>query len=166
MSNIAKVLKAEIARISKKEAKSATQGIGKSNTWLRKIVADLKKRLLLLEKENKRLVVTMKKYQVESPQKLDQEEGKKARLTSRGIRSLRKKLRLSQLDFGKLLGTTAHCVYLWEKKEGALSLRDRTKTAILSIRGLSAGEAKEKLAEAETKSKRMRASSSKTKKAR
>jgi DNA-binding transcriptional regulator YiaG len=166
MSNIAKVLKTEIMRISRKEAKGATQGIGKSNTWLRKTVADLKKRLLLLEKENKRLVAAMRKDQVESPQKLDQEEGKKARLTSRGIRSLRKKLRLSQLDFGKLLGTTAHCVYLWEKKEGALSLRDRTKAAILSIRGLGAGEAREKLDEAEPKSKRMRASAPKTKKAR
>jgi len=164
MSNIAKVLKAEIARISKKEAKSATQGIGKSNTWLRKIVADLKKRLLLLEKENKRLVVTMKKYQVESPQKLDQEEGKKARLTSRGIRSLRKKLRLSQLDFGKLLGTTAHCVYLWEKKEGALSLRDRTKAAILSIRVLGAKEAREKLDEAGGKLKMGRSVVSKKRK--
>jgi DNA-binding transcriptional regulator YiaG len=166
MSNIAKVLKAEIVRISRKEAKGATQGIGQSNTWLRKIVADLKKRVLFLEKVNKRLAGTMKKYQVESPEKPDQEEGKKARFTSRGIRSLRKKLRLSQLDFGKLLGTTAHCVYLWEKKEGALSLRDKTRAALLSIRGLSAGEARTKLDEAETKSKTMRASAPKTKKAR
>ena len=45
MSNVVKILKAEIARISKKEAKSATQAIGKSNTWLRKTVADLKKRV-------------------------------------------------------------------------------------------------------------------------
>jgi DNA-binding transcriptional regulator YiaG len=148
MSNVVEVLKAEIARISKKEAKSATQGIGKSNTWLRKVVADLKKRVLLLEKENKRLVATMKKYQVESPEKLDQEEGRKARFTSRGIHSLRNRLRLSQADFGKLLGTTPGAVYLWEKKEGALRLRDKTRAAILSIRGLSAGEAKEKLAEA------------------
>ena len=99
MSNIVKVLKAEIMRISRKEAKGATQGIGKSNTGLRKIVADLKKRVVLLEKENKRLVETMKRYRVESPQKPD-EETSKARLTSKGIRSLRGKLRLSQLDFG------------------------------------------------------------------
>jgi hypothetical protein len=65
-------------------------------------------------------------------------------------------LRLSQLDFGKLLGTTPGAVYLWEKKEGALSLRDKTRAAILSIRGLSAGEAKEKLAEAGGKRKRSR----------
>jgi DNA-binding transcriptional regulator YiaG len=165
MSNIAKVLKAEITRISRKEAKSATQGIGKSNTWLRKIVADLKKRLVLLEKENKHLIATMRKYPVESPQKPDEESGK-ARLTSRGIRSLRNKLGLSQAGFAKLVGVTRYSVHLWETKDGALSLRDKTKAALLSIKGLGAREAKEKLAEAETKRKRVRASSSKTKKAR
>ena len=165
MSNIAKVLKAEIMRISRKEAKGATQGVGKSNTWLKKIVADLKKRVVLLEKQNKSLVETMRKYQIESPQKPDGETSK-ARLTSKGIRSLRRKLRLSQLDFGKLLGTTAHSVYLWEKKGGALKLRDKTRQALLSIRELGARDAKEKLAEAETDNKRMRASSSKKKKAR
>ena len=147
MSNVVKVLKAEIARISKKEAKSATQAIGKSNTWLRKTVADMKKRLVLLEKENKRLGAIVKKYQVAQPEKLEQEQGKKVRFSSRGILSLRKKLRLSQADFGKLLGTTPGAVYLWEKKEGALNLRDKTKAAILSVRGLGANEAKEKLAE-------------------
>ena len=97
MSNVAKVLKEEIARISKREAKSATHGIGRSNTWLRKIVADLRPRVRLLEKGNKRLATAMKKYQVESPQKPG-EETSKARLTSSGIRSLRRKLRLSSLS--------------------------------------------------------------------
>jgi DNA-binding transcriptional regulator YiaG len=147
VSNVVNVLKAEIARISKKEAKSATQAIGKSNTWLRKTVADFKKRLVVLEKENKRLVAAIKKYKVEQPEMVDVEQGKKARFTSRGIRALRKKLRLSQADFGKLLGTTPHAVYLWEKKIGVLNLRDKTKAAILSVRGLGAREAKEKLKE-------------------
>ena len=163
MSNVAKVLKAEIARISKREAKSATQGIGKSTIWLRKTVADLKKRMVVLEKENKHLSSAMKKYQVEQPQKPD-EETKKARLTSRGIRSLRSKLRLSQAGFAKLVGVTTHGVYLWENKEGALSLRDKTKAALLSIRGLGAREARTKLDEAGGKRKRNRGVVSKKRK--
>jgi len=164
MSNVAKVLKAEIARISKREAKIATEAIGKSNTWLRKTVADLKKRLVLLEKENKRLTATVKKFQVPQPEKMEQEEGKKARFTSRGIRALRKKLHLSQADFGKLLGTTPHAVYLWEKKIGAVNLREKTKTAILAIRGLGAREAKEKLAELGKKLKKVKVAASKKRK--
>jgi len=154
MSNVVKVLKAEIVRISKREAKSATEGIGKSNTWLRKTVADLKKRLVLLEKENNRQVAAMKKFQAAQPEKPDQEDGKKTRFTSRGIRALRRKLRLSQADFGKLLGATRGAVYFWEKKLGALNLRDKTKTAILSVRGLGAREAKEKLEELRKKLKK------------
>ena len=156
MSNVVKILKAEIARISKREAKSATQVIGKSNTWLRKTVADLKKRVLSLEKENKRLTAAMKKYQMAQPEKVGQEEGEKARFTSKGIHSLRKKLRLSQADFGKLLGTTPHSVYLWERRIGALNLRDKTKAAILSVKGLGVREAKEKLEELGKKLKKGR----------
>jgi len=161
MSNVVNVLKAEIARISKREAKAATQGLGKANAWLRKTVSDLKKRLVLLEKENKRLTVAMKKYQAAQPEKPDQEEGKKARFTSKGILALRKKLRLSQADFGKLLGTTPGAVHLWERKDGALNLRDKTKAAILSIRGLGAREAKEKLKELGGKLKKGRKAASK-----
>jgi DNA-binding transcriptional regulator YiaG len=160
MSNVAKVLKDEISRISRKETKSAVGPIGKSHRGLKKIVADLKRRVVLLEKENKRLVTAMKKHRAEPPQILS-EETKKPRLTSKGIRSLRSKLRLTQSDFAKLLGTTAHSVYLWERKEGALKLRGKTRAALLSIRSLGAREAKTRLAEAEAKSKRMRASAPK-----
>jgi DNA-binding transcriptional regulator YiaG len=150
MSNVAKVLKAEITRISKREAKGATQRIGKSNAWLRKIVAELKRRVVLLEKENKHLLAAMRKYQEESPQKPG-EETKKARITSKSIRSLRGRLGLSQAGFAKLVGVTTHAVFLWENKEGVLSLRDNTRRALLSVRGLGAKEAKERLAGGETK---------------
>lgn len=59
---------------NKREAGSATVGIGKSTPWLRKVVADLQKRVLFLEKENKRLVVAAKKYQAQQSQKPDKED--------------------------------------------------------------------------------------------
>ena len=155
MSNIAKVLKAEIARISRKEAKTAIGEIGKSHTGVKKIVVGLKRRVALLEKESRRLIATMRKHPVDPPQTVA-EETTKARLTSKGIRSLRSRLGLTQSDFSKLLGTTPHSVYLWEKKEGALKLRDKTRQALLSIRGLSAREARTKVAEAQAKSSRGR----------
>jgi DNA-binding transcriptional regulator YiaG len=146
MSNLAKVLRDEISRISRRETKNSIEGIGKSHKGLKEMVADLKARVLLLEKGNKSLVVAMRRYQAEQPEKAPEEE-KKVRLTSRGIRSLRSRLRLSQADFGKLVGTTPYAVYLWEKKEGGLKLRDKTRKALLSIRGLRAGEARTQLGE-------------------
>jgi DNA-binding transcriptional regulator YiaG len=160
MSNVAKVLKDEISRISRKEVKGTVGVIGKSHRGLKKIVADLKRRVDLLEKENRRLAAAMSKHGEEPPQMIS-EEGKKPRLTSKGIRSLRSRLGLTQSDFAKLLGTTAHSVYLWEKKEGALNLRGKTKAALLSIRGMGAREVKTRLAEAGSKSKRVRASAPK-----
>lgn len=153
MPNIAKVLKDEIARISRREAKAAFGGIGKSNSGLKRIVASLKKRVAFLEKENRRLTATVKK--IPSPQ-APPDDTQKIRLTSRGIRSLRNRLRLTQAEFGKLMGTTPHSVYLWERKEGALKLRDKTKAALLSIRGLRAREAKEKLAERVSQRRKIR----------
>jgi len=149
MSNIAKALKAEISRISRKEAKSATGPIAKSSTDLKKAVADLKKRLAALEKENKRLLGGVKKEKpVSAPEA--SEETKKARITSTTIRSLRNRLGLSQADFGKLAGVTTGAVYLWENKEEPLNLREKTKAALLSIKGMGAREAKERIARAKT----------------
>ena len=149
MSNVAKALKTEISRISRKEAKSAVDPIAKSNTALKKIVADVKRRVAALEKEHKRLLAGVKKEKPQAP-KIPSEETDKARFTSKGIRSLRTKLGFSQAAFARLVGVTTHAVYLWETKEGALNLRDKTQEALLSIKGMGAREAKEKSAESGT----------------
>jgi DNA-binding transcriptional regulator YiaG len=149
MRNVAKILKDEISRISRKEARSHVDPIGKSHAALKKVVTDLKKRIAVLEKENRRLMKPKGKDKTESAQKLT-EGGGKVRFTSKSIRSLRSRLGLSQSDFAKLVGAAVQSVYLWENKEGVLSLRDKTRQALLSIRGLGAKEAKERLAGGET----------------
>jgi DNA-binding transcriptional regulator YiaG len=156
MPNIGKVLKDEIARISRKEVKASIGGLGKSYISLKRIVGDLKKRVASLEKENRRLVAQAKKTKPEPAEKAS-EKREKARFTSKGIRSLRNRLRLTQADFAKLVGATPHAVYLWEKKEGPLNLRDKTKTALLSIRGLGTTEAKAKLENTAGKRKKRKA---------
>jgi len=163
MANVAKVLKDEIARISRKETKSAILRVGKSHTSLKRTVADLKKRVVSLEKENKRLVAEAKKHKASSDLQPVEEAGK-ARFSAKGIRSLRSKLGLTQADFAKLVGTTTHSVYLWEKKEGALRLRDRTREALLSVRTLGAKEAKAKLDDAGKARKKARKGTSRKKK--
>ena len=156
MANIAKVLKTEIGRISRKEVRTAIGQIGKSHVGLKKTVVDLKRRVASLEKENKRLVSGTRRQKREVAERPPEKEIK-ARFTSKGIRSLRSRLRLTQGEFAKLVGATTHAVYLWEKKEGPLRLRDKTKAALLSIRGLGAREAKTKLEQAGGKRKKGKA---------
>ena len=164
MADFSKVLKSEIARISRKEVNSAVGEIRKSNIMLKKIVAELKKRVVFLEKENKRLMAAERKKPALSPQRVA-EEAKNARITSKGVRSLRSRLGLTRPDFAKLCGTTPQTVYLWETKDGALKMRGKTRAALLSIKGLGAREARNRLVEAETTTSKVKAGAAKGRKA-
>ncbi|MEW6668295.1 MAG: hypothetical protein AB1512_24035 [Thermodesulfobacteriota bacterium] len=164
MTNVAQVLKAEIIRISRRETRNAVGNVLRTSKGLKRSVADLKKRVAQLEKENKRLVRKQAKEQAASGQ-VPEEVSQKARLTPKGVRSLRSRLRLTRADFAKLVGATAHSVYLWETKQGALQLRANTKAALLSIRGLGAREAKKRLGQGTEKKEQTRARAPKRRKA-
>jgi len=103
MPKLAEVFRGEIVRISRREARIATAGVREAKIKLIKTVADLKRKIAKLQGENKWLVAAEKKRLVQKPQ-LTPETSKKARLTSKGIRRLRRKLGLSQANFAKLLG--------------------------------------------------------------
>jgi DNA-binding transcriptional regulator YiaG len=150
MPSVAEALKGEIKRISRKEVRSAIEGLEKSNHNLKKTVIDLKKRVASLEKENKFLTKETRIVKAEPPEE-EHGDGRKGRLTSKGIRNLRSKLHLTQTDFAKLVGASPQSVHLWENKEGTLNLRDQTKESILSIKGLGAKEARAELEQIEGK---------------
>jgi DNA-binding transcriptional regulator YiaG len=154
MTNVAQVLKAEISRISRKETKHAVGNVLRTNRELKKILVGLKRRVALLEKESRRLARRQVRDLPASRPGKPEEGAGKTRLTAKGVRSLRNRLRLTRADFAKLVGTTAHSIYLWETKEGVLRLRGNTRAALLSIRGLGAREARKRLGQgAETSRK-------------
>jgi DNA-binding transcriptional regulator YiaG len=72
---------------------------------------------------------------------------KRGWISGKGIRSLRKKLGLSQADFARLVGVSHISVYQWEKKAKTLTLRGATKAKVFAVRGIGAREAKARLAE-------------------
>ena len=144
MSNIITALKAEIARIARKEAKQAVAPLHKPTVGARHVLADLKRRVAALEKENKRMAALLSKI----PQPEPKEEPAKAKgwISGKGVRSLRQKLGLSQDAFAKLVRVSPNCVYQWESKPGMLRLRENTRAAVFAARDLGAREAKDKLA--------------------
>ena len=144
MPNVAQLLKAEMSRLAKREVKAGVAGIRADNIRLKKSNADLKRRIAQLEKDNKRLVAAEDRRLKEAPQVVP-EKAEKARITAKGMKSLRGRLGLSQANLAKLLGVSTQIVQVWEKKEGALNVRDTTRAAILSIRGIGAREAKARL---------------------
>jgi DNA-binding transcriptional regulator YiaG len=144
MSDIAKVLKSEIQRLARKEVRSASADLKNAGSAHRSAIADLRRRVTVLESENKRLLRHLGTVQKEA--KADAPEtAVKARITGKMIKGIRAKLGLSQSDLGKLLGVTTNTVYLWEQKEGRLTFRGDTMNKIVEVRGMKKAQAQEKL---------------------
>lgn len=143
MPNVAQILKEEIKRIAKSQAKLLTTDLKKDVVWLKHTVAEQKRRIAVLERDKNWLVEAEKRRIKEAPVAPAQDT--KARITAKGVRALRKKLGLSQADFGKLVGVSSITIGQWEKKNGPLKLRDMAKAGLLAIRGIGAREAKKRL---------------------
>ena len=156
--NIAQVLKAEISRLSKKEAKAISSPTRSSTIQLKKTVADLKQRLAALEKTSKDLQKQVESLIASIP-KPQEEPEVKGRISGKGVKSLRKKLGISQTELGKLVGVSLSAVVQWEKKTGVLKLRDTTKKALMSIRGMGRTEARIRLDEVEVNAPRKKGTS-------
>jgi len=144
MPNIGALLKEEIRRLAKKEARSLMASLRKDNAKLKRTAAEHKRRLAVLERDNRRLVAEADVRLAEGV-KARPEEVAQARIGPSRIRALRKRLRLSQAELGQLLGVTGNTVFNWENKAGKLKLRDKAKAAIVAARKLSAKEARRKI---------------------
>mgnify|MGYP001581528058 CR=1 FL=1 len=144
MPNIAQVLKEEIRRLAKKEAKALTTNLKKDVVKLKKSNVAMRRVVVQLKRDNDLLMAAEKRRQQSQPV-IPPENASKARITAKGIRAMRKKLGLSQTDFAKLVGVSVQIVCIWEKKDGALRLRDTTRAALLALRGIGAREAKRRL---------------------
>ncbi|MFH0911100.1 MAG: hypothetical protein V1918_06320 [Planctomycetota bacterium] len=148
MPNIAKVLREEIRRLARKEAKSAVVEVRREQLALKRSAGLLQRRLARLEKKKGPLSIKARAAKAvgkhAAPEKLPQ-----LRMTAKSILALRNKLKLSQALLGKLLGVSTHAVWQWEQKKAPLKLRNKTKQALLDVRKLKAREAKRRLADME-----------------
>lgn len=144
MSTIVQVLKQEIVRLAKKETKVQVVPLKADVVKLKKSNAALRKVIKQLQRDNEFLMNAEKRRQLEAPVMAPEKAGK-ARITAKGVRALRKKLRLSQVEFAALVKMSPMSVVSWESKTGALKVREAARTAIMSLRGIGAREAKRRL---------------------
>jgi DNA-binding transcriptional regulator YiaG len=145
MPNVMKVLRDEITRLARKEVKGSVTKVHKPTVQLKHDVAELKRTVTALVKATNIIRDVLEKIVTSQPAEAP-EQAEKARITGKGVRSLRRKLRLSQAEFGRLIGVTAQAVVNMEKKNGPLAVRKVTRAALLAIRGMGARDAKVKLA--------------------
>lgn len=112
MSGLVPELKRLITRLAKKEVKLA---LAKSRK-LRGQNKSLRAKVQSLEATVARLVKATAKsgVGVSIPKPGDEAALKRLRFTAKGIKALRRKTRLSQADFGKLIGASGLSVCNWE----------------------------------------------------
>lgn len=145
MPNIAKILRDEMQRLARREVKMATAPLRKDTIALKHAVADQKRRVALLERDNKRLVRQTEKTAKGVSVRPGDDDVSKARITAKMIRSIRSRLGVSQADFAKLVGVSGQSVYQWERKPGRLSFRGDAKASVVRVRKLTKAEAKKQL---------------------
>lgn len=142
MANLASVLKAEVARLARKELRAETEALKKAVASQRSEIAALKRRTAEVEKALKSVLRRADTAKA-SPAKPDSEAGG-FRFRARGMASNRKRLGLSAEDFGALVGATGQSVYSWEA--GKTKPRAKNLAAIAALRGVGKKEVASRLA--------------------
>lgn len=144
MPNIAKLLKQEIQRLARKEVKGMARALRQSTVALKRSLTQYKRRVNQLERAVRRLTAQVAKSAGQPA--VAEETAPRMRFTSKGIRSLRRRLGISQAALAKLVGVSALAVYQWERKNGPLHLRTTTRNRLTEIRGFGRKEVAKQLA--------------------
>ncbi|HEV8211330.1 MAG TPA: hypothetical protein VGP77_14460 [Vicinamibacterales bacterium] len=140
MSNVASVLKEEIVRVARKEIRRETSSLKKSSTTYRSEIAALKRRVLELERQLRR--VGRGGQAASSPVAANEESvSPGTRFSAKSMASQRRRLGLSAAECGLLIGASAQSVYNWE--EGKARPRAQHLPAIFALRNLGRRQANE-----------------------
>ena len=128
-------------RVAKREANAKVRPLEKkikelklAGRQMQKIVDRQQKEITALSKN----ITSNEKIQPLPPETLE-----KSRLTPKLIAVLRKKLKLSRKDFGKLLGVASNTIFMWES--GRSKPRQAYRTKIVSLRKLGKRKIREML---------------------
>jgi DNA-binding transcriptional regulator YiaG len=100
---------------------------------LKKANADYKRRIAVLEKQAKQQVsVVQRATVVEAP---DAGVSDGLRVTAKALKSMRKRLGITQAELAKLLGVSVQVVSIWETKKGRVQIRkDKVRAALAALK--------------------------------
>lgn len=145
MTDLAALLKSEIARISRKTFKQEVSSLRSTAAQQRKQIAALKSQLLELQRAVAKL---QKQAPARAPKaSADGDAESTPRFSAKGLRSHRAKLGLSAENYAKLAGVSGLSIYKWEaEKSHPRSAQIRT---LAGIRQLGKRAALDRLSELE-----------------
>lgn len=142
MPNLAKLLKDEIARISKKEGRSLTAKLNRQSAQYRREIAALKRQQATLSRKVS-FLENQERKRVGKPEVDPDGDGQSFRFQARGLKTHRRKLGLSAADYGRLIDASGQSIYMWE--QGKTKPRAKQVALLASIRSLGKREAQQRL---------------------
>ena len=133
MANIMSVLKSEITRLARKEAKQVVAPVRKASANYRGLIAGLRKQIDALQNE----VAALRRIAPKAEKALAAAQEPQGRfwITGPGVKALRKRLGLTQTQFGKLAGVSVPTVVKWEGAKGRAPIRLKAAIARLQAMG-------------------------------
>jgi DNA-binding transcriptional regulator YiaG len=138
MSTLAQTIKDEIRRISRREIGRALSKFRRDHIALKKRLAEQKNRISAIEKENKEL--SKKQAAFGQDQRFEahsEPEAEHVAVYGRGIKSLRRRLGLSQIDLATLVGMNRISISHWEKKSGKLTIiKPEVRKMLTELKGM------------------------------
>jgi len=150
MPDFAKAIKEEITRLAKKEVKKTAAPLNARIRSLVKTVSGQEKKIARLEKVAARQEKELLKS-APVPEAARPEEVKKARISPRLVKTQRKRLKLNQSDFARLLNVSVAAVRSWE--QGRALPKEDTMATFVAVRKLKPKEAWNRLGLAGPKKK-------------
>lgn len=123
------VLKAEISRLARKEAKQVVAPVQKASSNYRGLIAGLRKQVASLQRE----VAMLKRAAPKAEKVLASKTEPEGRfwITGKGVKAMRKRTGLTQEKFGNLVGVSVPTVVNWEKAKGKIDIRKKATMARL-----------------------------------
>lgn len=144
MPNIANILKAEIARVARKELRAEIEPLRKSVAQYRSTIAALNRQVAQLEREIKRGAKAAARGRAYSPTASEAPKERHVRFSAERLAAHRQKFGLSAADYAKLVGASPLSVYKWES--GKTRPRQAQIQALAAVRGLSKADVQDRLA--------------------
>jgi hypothetical protein len=137
MSTLIKELKVEISRLARKEIHKELTPVRRIGAAHRGRIAELVRLVAALQKELGVLQKAVPAAKAVVPA-AGAEAGGRFWITGKGVRSLRKRLGLTQAGLGKLAGVSTQTVVNWEGTKGKIEIRRKdTVGRLQAIRGMN-----------------------------
>jgi len=137
MGKVEAVIKSEIVRLARRELRKIAVPLGRDVRSLKNTISQLRKTVSALERFT---ALQKKEMGKKKPLEATPEEVQISRFSPRLIRSLRKRLRISQKELAILAGVTVGAIHQWES--GMFKPSMKKKIVLVALRKLGRRDAR------------------------